>query len=1076
MKKYYIYMVLAALTIVGCQNDPAVELSAVGSNSLLVSLPSEDDVASRVTFTDGESSVALAWESNDTFAVYTADGAYTALYQYSAVNGSNEVLFTTVGSVSLVGGQEYVAIYPAPEGTQQTSLTLEEYRTAVTTSILYQSQVGDNDKSHYNDYMLMEAPFTFVADADNAITFEHQMAAIRLTFSTYGDSAPTQIVFDDGDEASYTLYLSGTSDAGTYTANYVIYPNENGTEREVSFTMSYDDGQITSISAMTEAVYSAGVQYRSELSADNIILTEIYDLEELEAFAASVNAGNTAASCKLMKDIDLKGDEDNQWTPIGTNDARYAGTFDGNGFTISGLYINSPDQGLALIRYTDGATIKNLTVEAQITATENETAAAIVGYSYNSTISNCSTTENTVINGVGNNVAGIAGSLLESGSIDNCTNYATIIGSRNAGGITGFTNNSSITISNTVNYGSVSDTNRTSDKQSQIGGIVGYNVTKITNCHNYGAVTATGDAEFVAGIAGYAYDGSVLSGCSNHGTIISDYHSCGGIAGRIYRSYSGVGSYVINCYNAGKISTTGSLYIGGVVGDACKGTIVSCYSIADVVGTSKVGGIVGWNWYSSTVTGCYSVCTSLSSYSTTSRGTIVADNDATLSYCYSDSDVCSDALIGDEADGTSTGCAAFSTLYMQSETLVELLNNAAYLYNSSNPTYKAYGWAYNEGGYPVLDPTVEPAAREAMRYEISSAEELAKIGNDAFYLSCDDYVLTSNIDLKNVSWTPLPEFTGTFDGDSYTISGLKIDASHGTSYDYGLFKIVSTGGVVKNLTVEGEIDLSSVSGLQSVGLIAGYLNTATLENCEVSGSINTLDSKYIGGVVGYVNNSSSLDNCHSSATITNSSDTLDESTEARVGGVVGYLYSSSVINCSNSGELYSDFKHTGGIAGRLEGGATLSNSYNTGDVYSYVRAGGLIGCSVSSYMDNCYNTGTVTSDTDYGTITENGYEYSDLRGGLIGETWNVQYIQNSYFLSSCVDPSKAVGLDQFTTFYIDNNNSKNWNEGGYLTYGSLEDEAMKAASFVETLNANADKISGATTWIADPDGGYPVLE
>ncbi len=1070
---------MAALTVVGCQQDPAVELSAVDSNSLVVSLPSEDDAASRVSFTDGESSVALAWDTDDTFAVYTAEGAYAALYQYDSINSSNEVIFTTVGTMNLVVDQSYVAIYPAPDASQ-TSLTLDEYRAALIAGLATQSQVGDNDKSHYNDHMLMEAPFTFDAEPDNAITFEHKMAAIRLTFNAYGDSAPTSIVFDDGDSASYTLSLSDTSDVGTYTANYVILPNESGTEREVSFTMTYADGLITSISAATEAVYIAGVQYRSELSVDDLSM-EIHDLDGLMAYIEYVNNDNATAACKLMKDIDLEGGEDNQWTPIGTNDARYAGTFDGNGFTISGLYISSPDRGLALFGYTDGATIKNLTVEAQITATvdepEDETAAAIVGYAYNSTISNCSTTDNTVINGVGNNTAGIAGCILDSGSVDNCINRATIIGSRNAGGVVGYTNNTSLTISNSANYGSVSDTNRTDSKQSQIGGIVGYNVTTITDCHNYGAVTATGESESTGGIAGYADAGSVICDCSNQATIKSTHHYCGGIVGQAFGGYYGVKVYVVNCYNLGEIYSSTNFYYGGIVGGAYSSVVANCYNIASLSAGADIGGIVGRNRSYSTVTSCYSVCTSLKTV-ISPIGIVVGDNDGTVSYCYGDTDVCSESLIGESA-GTYTACAGLSTSVMQSEALVGLLNNAAYLYNSSNPTYKAYGWAYNAGGYPVLDPTVEPTARATVRYEISSAEELAKIGNDAFCLAVDDYILTADIDLENASWTPLPEFTGTFDGDGYTISGLKIDASHGSTYDYGLFKIISTGGVVKNLTVEGDIDLSAISGIQSVGLISGYLNSAaSIENCEVSGTIKTVDSKYIGGVVGYVNSSSTLDNCHSAVQITNSnsSETPDESTEARVGGVVGYLYSSSAINCSNSGELYSDFKHTGGIAGRLEGGATISNSYNTGDIYSYVRAGGIIGCAVSSYMDNCYNTGSVTSDADYGTITENGYDYSDLRGGLIGETWNVQYIQNSYFLSSCVDPSKAVGLDQFTTFYIDNDNSKNWNEGGYLTYESLEESAMKATSFVETLNTNADKITGASVWVASPDGGYPVLE
>ena len=68
-------------------------------------------------------------------------------------------------------------------------------------------------------------------------------------------------------------------------------------------------------------------------------LHEIYTAQDLKDFRDLVNAGNYSESAILMNDIDLAGNDTDQWIPIGTSDV-YIGTFDGNGYAINGIYIN----------------------------------------------------------------------------------------------------------------------------------------------------------------------------------------------------------------------------------------------------------------------------------------------------------------------------------------------------------------------------------------------------------------------------------------------------------------------------------------------------------------------------------------------------------------------------------------------------------------------------------------------------------------------------------------------------------------------------------------------------------------
>ena len=182
------------------------------------------------------------------------------------------------------------------------------------------------------------------------------------------------------------------------------------------------------------------------------------------------------------------------WEPIG-NDS-YQGTFDGNGKTITNLYINANQNGMGFFGYTLRSRIKNLTFGyANVTNTESNTGI-LVGSAGGSTLQNIMISTTCNVNG-GIHTGGIAGDL--DGNAYNCVNYATVQGQEDVGGLFGSYNRYSMTAC--ANYGNVTATRK------NVGGLVGFfDSGTIQDCANYGDVKGPNR---VAGMAGYVSQGKI---------------------------------------------------------------------------------------------------------------------------------------------------------------------------------------------------------------------------------------------------------------------------------------------------------------------------------------------------------------------------------------------------------------------------------------------------------------------------------------------------------------------------------------------------------------------------------------
>ncbi len=307
----------------------------------------------------------------------------------------------------------------------------------------------------------------------------------------------------------------------------------------------------------------------------------------------------------LADDINLEGNANNAWKSIGN----FTGTFDGDGHTISGLYLNSSsigraDRGLGLFTSVgQGGTVENLTVEGVIDGTNAGVGiGGIVGKNNGGIISNCTSIVD-ITGSVDSNVGGIVGSS-ESGTIENCCNTGSInvTGSvdSNVGGIVGLAGNPNgrvtVTVENCENTGNVYVTAVKS--KGLIGGIVGRanGGSTVSNCRNSGDISANKEGNSITGgIVGDNY--GAISRCNNTGAVSAD-GATGGVAGQNVCSQSGPNSIVENCYNTGAVSGSGD--VGGVVGhnsnsDKYVSKIKNCFSTGAVSSgnSSNVGSVVG---------------------------------------------------------------------------------------------------------------------------------------------------------------------------------------------------------------------------------------------------------------------------------------------------------------------------------------------------------------------------------------------------------------------------------------------------------------------------------------------------
>jgi hypothetical protein len=363
-------------------------------------------------------------------------------------------------------------------------------------------------------------------------------------------------------------------------------------------------------------------------------------------------------------------------------------------------------------------------------------------------------------------------------------------------------------------------------------------------------------------------------------------------------------------------------------------------------------------------------------------------------------------------------------------------------------------------------------------------------------------------------WEPIggyyTPFTGTLDGQDYTISNLLIDTPTDI-YDVALFG--SNDGTIENLgilnaDITGHDNPSPTPG-EFTGALIGY-NRGIVNNCYSTGSIST-NANFAGGLIGYTDNGtitysyseasvtytgadydtgygglvgnnygdSIIDHCYATGLV---SELNSEHTGVAAGGLVGDNEGGTITNSYATGNVLGFFESVGGLAGQASYGDIL-NSYATGSVEGlYDSIGGLIGyvytsnisssfatgsvegddalggllgkvgsTSTGSYISDCYATGDIT-ENDYTAVGGDGYEI----GGLIGYAIGYTRLDNSYstgYITSGGEYADDVGglIGSSNSPYITNSFWNIETSGRSQSYGATGKTTTELQS-IQTFN------------------------
>lgn len=289
-------------------------------------------------------------------------------------------------------------------------------------------------------------------------------------------------------------------------------------------------------------------------------------------------------------------------------------------------------------------------------------------------------------------------------------------------------------------------------------------------------------------------------------------------------------------------------------------------------------------------------------------------------------------------------------------------------------------------------------------------------------------VLTADIELSGETWTPIGSestpYTGTFDGQGYTISGMTIENAESYS---GLFGNVT--GTVKNFTVTGSITITGDKTVAKVGGAVGSLGTASAGGT-VSGVISGVDitvragNDHIGGVVGSMpeNSSPTVESC------VYTGDINITVAAGSVAGVVGYIRTGTIQNCANWGGISINTGGNGSVGGILgycnNGKIYIRNCYNSGVIAAEGTAnvGAIVGQNKSTQAtvsNCCYLTGSADkgqgqlTDDAAGTAVKTDEDFKSgevaclLQGSQTVQVWG-QTLGTDYYPVLTTDEAKRV--------------------------------------------------------------------
>lgn len=389
------------------------------------------------------------------------------------------------------------------------------------------------------------------------------------------------------------------------------------------------------------------------------------------------------------------------------------------------------------------------------------------------------------------------------------------------------------------------------------------------------------------------------------------------------------------------------------------------------------------------------------------------------------------------------------------------------------------------------------------RIEISSANDLIKFSKNCTmdtFSKGKTVVLTEDIDISGVRFSPIPIFSGTFDGQGHTIYGVSMKNAGSVQ---GLFRYLEKDGIIKNLTVKG--DVTPTGTKNTIGGIVGK-SYGQIQNCSFDGNVS--GSNFVGGIVGINEKTAQIVSCKVSGTIVG---------EGGVGGIAGknlgvimQSSNSSAVNTTlveskttiNDIDVYADinrlkiltdtddesdgeedtsmqYMDMGGIAGFSSG--VIQGCKNYGEVgYPHVgyNIGGIVGRQ-SGFLTDSTNSGSVYGRKDVGGIVGQAepYIYFNVTDDVLAKMeTNLDELRN-LVSSSLTDADNATDRMKDSLSAINNyardakNSSKSIaDQTTDFIDGNVEeinDFSLTVASYIDRLVPLADDMTEALDALTD---------
>lgn len=321
---------------------------------------------------------------------------------------------------------------------------------------------------------------------------------------------------------------------------------------------------------------------------------------------------------------------------------------------------------------------------------------------------------------------------------------------------------------------------------------------------------------------------------------------------------------------------------------------------------------------------------------------------------------------------------------------------------------------------------------------------------------------------------PIANFSGTFDGKNYELRNLYVSNSENRKMNIGFFSRVSSGAVVQNIHISGEINATCYDAGGIVGFITE--NNINLSNNSFEGKVESKGNG--GGIIGATNNmclNILVSKCYNNAEIIG----------INGGGIIAKGSGLEILNCANKGNITvkTGGGSAGGIVGKVDSanGADIYNCFNTGDIINdstitYSSSGGIVGNVTANgkYVNiaNCYNTGKTTAQYSYIT---------NFSGGILGGFWYNTYetnIKNCYYdqikSNRSVGGSKEEHAQKLT---LEQLQGKELIQINKESAGKLLVEILNEYKDSNPIDINNEPID-TSNWLYWKQGksGYPIFE